>query len=92
MWQEQHLLASYKDGQTRLNAHLDDYAFLADRLLGQFEDQEQSGFFFTSHDHQQLIHRPKPDPDQAPPGQRCGRICLIALGAFARRETLPETC
>ena len=67
LWQEQHLLASYKDGQARLNAYLDDHAFLADRLLGQFEDQEQGGVFFTSHDHEQLIHRPKPGPDQVTP-------------------------
>lgn len=38
---------------------------LAEVLLDQFEDQENGGFFFTSHDHEQLIHRPKPVFDNA---------------------------
>ena len=40
---------------------------LADLLLEQFEDQETGGFFFTSHDHEKLIHRPKPGYDNATP-------------------------
>ena len=40
---------------------------LADTLLDQFEDKEQGGFFFTSNDHEQLIHRPKPGFDNATP-------------------------
>ena len=31
---------------------------LADMLLEQFEDKQGGGFFFTSHDHERLIHRP----------------------------------
>ncbi len=33
---------------------------LAERLLEQFEDPSNGGFFFTSNDHERLIHRPKP--------------------------------
>ncbi len=33
LWQEQHLLASYKDGQANFNAYLDDYVNLMDALL-----------------------------------------------------------
>ena len=104
MWREQHLCASYKDKEAKLNAYLDDYAFLldallelmqtefraqdlafakalADHLLSQFEDPEQGGFFFTSHDHEQLIHRPKPGPDQATPsGNGVAVIALQRLG------------
>jgi len=40
---------------------------LADVLLDQFEDKEAGGFFFTSHDHENLIHRPKPGYDNATP-------------------------
>ena len=40
---------------------------LADALLEQFEDAEAGGFFFTSHDHEQLIQRPKPPHDNATP-------------------------
>ena len=104
MRQENHLLASFKDDQARLNAYLDDYAFLLDALLelmqtefraqdlefaqhlanslpSQFEDPEQGEFFFTSHDHEQLIHRPKPGPDQATPsGNGLAVFALQRLG------------
>jgi uncharacterized protein YyaL (SSP411 family) len=36
-------------------------------LLEQFEDRGNGGFFFTSHDHERLIHRPKPGFDNATP-------------------------
>ena len=40
---------------------------LAKVLLEQFYDPEAGGFFFTSHDHEKLIHRPKPSYDSATP-------------------------
>jgi len=40
---------------------------LAEALLERFEDRESGGFFFTSHDHERLIHRPKPGYDNATP-------------------------
>ncbi len=40
---------------------------LAEVLLEQFEDRDNGGFFFTSHDHERLIHRPKPGHDNATP-------------------------
>jgi uncharacterized protein YyaL (SSP411 family) len=40
---------------------------LGDKLLDEFHDREAGGFFFTSHDHEKLIHRPKPGPDNATP-------------------------
>jgi uncharacterized protein YyaL (SSP411 family) len=40
---------------------------IAEVLLEQFEDRENGGFFFTSHDHERLIHRPKPGYDNATP-------------------------
>lgn len=49
---------------------VEDVAFaqsIADVLLAQFEDTERGGFFFTSHDHEPLIQRPKPGPDNATP-------------------------
>ena len=88
LWHDGRLLASYKQSAARLNAYLDDYAFLldallevmqagyreadmawarelADALLAHFEDAEHGGFFFTSHDHEALINRPKPGYDNA---------------------------
>ena len=40
---------------------------LADALLAHFEDPEKGGFFFTSHDHERLIHRSKLGHDNATP-------------------------
>ena len=104
MWQNDRLLATYKDGSAHLNAYLDDHAFLldallellqaefrpadlefaralADVLLEQFEDTQQGGFFFTSHDHEKLIHRPKPGHDNAmPSGNGVAAFALQRLG------------
>jgi uncharacterized protein YyaL (SSP411 family) len=57
---------------------------LADVLLAQFEDPERGGFFFTSHDHEQLIHRGKPGHDNATPsGNGVAAGALIGLGHLA---------
>jgi uncharacterized protein YyaL (SSP411 family) len=54
---------------------------LADVLLEQFEDRAEGGFFFTSHDHEKLIHRPKPSHDNATPsGNGIAACALQRLG------------
>ncbi len=54
---------------------------LADALLNHFEDTEQGGFFFTSHDHEALITRPKPGYDNATPsGNGVAAFALQRLG------------
>ena len=54
---------------------------LADVLLDQFEDQEKGGFYFTSHDHEALIYRPKPLTDDAlPSGNGVAAYVLSRLG------------
>ena len=54
---------------------------LAEALLDQFEDKHAGGFFFTSHDHEQLIHRPKPGHDNAmPAGNGIAAFALQRLG------------
>ena len=109
LWQEGRLRAVYKDGQARLNAYLDDYAFLiagilellqcrwrdgdldfaltlADVLVNQFEDRETGGFFFTAHDHEPLIQRPKPAHDDAlPAGNGVAAQVLLRLGHLTGR-------
>ena len=104
LWREGRLLASYQHGEARLNAYLDDYAYLldalletlqsgyresdmawageiADALLNHFEDADQGGFFFTSHDHETLITRSKPGHDQATPsGNGMAAFSLQRLG------------
>jgi hypothetical protein len=50
-------------------------------LLDHFEDQELGGFFFTSDDHEQLIHRSKSFSDDAiPAGNGIGARVLIRAG------------
>ncbi len=101
-WRDGRLSACHKDGRTRFNGYLDDYAFLlqgllellqaefraehlafardlAEALLERFHDPEAGGFFFTSHDHEPLIHRPKPAEDNATPSGNG-----IAAGALQR--------
>ncbi len=54
---------------------------LADALLERFEDRALGGFFFTSHDHEALIHRGKPGHDNATPaGNGIAAQALLALG------------
>jgi uncharacterized protein YyaL (SSP411 family) len=54
---------------------------IADRLLEQFEDAEQGGFYFLSHDHERLIHRPKSGYDNATPsGNGVAAFALQRLG------------
>ena len=104
LWRDGRLFASFKHGEARLNAYLDDHAFLldallealqagfraqdlawarelADALLAHFEDPQAGGFFFTSHDHEALITRPKPGYDNATPsGNGVAPFALQRLG------------
>jgi len=54
---------------------------IADALLERFEDREEGGFFFTAHDHESLIHRPKPGPDNATPSGN--GVAALALNRLA---------
>jgi hypothetical protein len=54
---------------------------LADVLLERFEDKEHGGFFFTAHDHETLIQRPKTAHDNAlPAGNGIAALALRRLG------------
>ena len=54
---------------------------LAEVLLEQFESKQTGGFFFTSHDHEKLIHRPMPGHDNATPsGNGVAAYALQRLG------------
>ena len=54
---------------------------LAEALLGRFEDPQEGGFFFTSHDHETLIQRPKSPYDNATPaGNGVTAFALQRLG------------
>lgn len=54
---------------------------LAEALLNHFEDADQGGFFFTAHDHERLIQRPKSFMDEAiPAGNAIATLALARLG------------
>lgn len=54
---------------------------LADALQRDFEDQDAGGFYFTAHDHEALIYRPKPTQDDAmPSGNAVAARALQDLG------------
>jgi len=63
------------------NEWLDWAIELADALLERFEDREHGGFYFTAHDHETLIQRPKPFADEAiPSGNGVATRSLLRLG------------
>jgi uncharacterized protein len=54
---------------------------LAEGLLHRFEDKTSGGFFFTAHDHEKLIQRPKSWTDEAvPSGNGIAARALLRLG------------
>jgi len=54
---------------------------LAEVLLAHFQDPKDGGFFFTSDDHERLIHRPKPLGDESlPAGNGVAAQVLQRLG------------
>jgi uncharacterized protein YyaL (SSP411 family) len=100
---EGRLLRTYRAGQAKLSAYLEDYAFLAhgllrlhtatgdgrwlrearamvDRMIADFEDREDGGFFFTAEGHESLLARPKDPLDNAlPSGNSAAVLDLLAL-------------
>jgi hypothetical protein len=59
---------------------------LADVLLERFQDRAAGGFFFTSDDHERLIHRSKSAMDNAlPAGNGIAARALLRLGALVGR-------
>ena len=57
---------------------------IANSLLENFEDSEQGGFFFTSHDHENLLYRSKTFSDDAMPnGNAVAANALLQLGLLS---------
>jgi uncharacterized protein YyaL (SSP411 family) len=54
---------------------------IGDALLEFFHDERAGGFFFTAHDHERLIHRPKPGHDNATPSGN--GVAAWALGRLS---------
>jgi uncharacterized protein YyaL (SSP411 family) len=104
------LLRTYKDGQSKLNGYLEDYAFLidsllalyqttgslrwleeahtlTDRLIEEFWDEEDGGFFYTGESHEELIVRSKDYLDNATPsGNSVAAEVLLHLAALTGND------
>jgi uncharacterized protein YyaL (SSP411 family) len=104
------LLRTYKDGQAKLNAYLEDYAFfveallalyettgelewfeaangLAAKMIDEFWDEENGGFFYTGNSHEDLIIRSKDYYDNATPsGNSVAAIVLLRLAVLTENE------
>ena len=104
------LLRTHKDGQSKLNGYLEDYAFFADGLLALYEatgtlrwleearaltdkmieefwDEEEGGFFYTGKSHEELIVRSKDYLDNATPsGNSVAAEVLLHLAALTGVE------
>ncbi len=66
---------------------LDVAVALAEALLERFEDRERGGFYFTPHDHEPLIHRPRPFADESiPSGNGVAARVLLRLGHVLGEE------
>lgn len=57
-----------------------DFTFLqalCDAMIAHFEDPQNGGFYFTSHDHEKLLYRPKPGADDAIPSANGAAASLL---------------
>ncbi len=67
--------------------YLDEAVRLGDRLLTDFHDEEQGGFFTTAADHELLIARGREGPDGATPsGNAVAAMALARLSFHRDRE------
>ncbi len=68
----------------------DDLAFaldLADAVLERFEDADSGGYYFTAHDHEQLIQRPRTLYDEATPsGYGVATLALARFGLLCGND------
>ncbi len=104
------MLRTHKDGQSKLNGYLEDYAFfadgllalyqatgtlrwleeakaLADKMIEEFWDEEEGGFFYTGKSHEELIVRSKDYFDNATPsGNSVAAEVLLQLAALTGDE------
>jgi uncharacterized protein len=109
-----HLLRTSRGGKAKLDAYLEDYAFLAhgllrlhaatgdpkrldqartvlDRMIADFSDAKDGGFFYTAEGHETLFARPKDAYDNALPGANSMAIRdLLALSVASREPKYRE--
>jgi uncharacterized protein YyaL (SSP411 family) len=103
------LLHTWRNGQAKLSAYLDGYAYLINALVSLYEAHFQErwideavlladsmlanfraptgGFYYTAHDHEQLIARQKELHDSSvPSGNSMAAYALLRLGSLTGRQ------
>ncbi len=109
------LQRTWREDKSKLNAYVDDYAFLIDGLLALhsatgeeewltaatkladdqiklFWDKETTGFFFTSHHHEELIARTKNAYDAVlPSGNSVSARNYLKLAALTDNKKYQQT-
>ncbi|MCY3823638.1 MAG: thioredoxin domain-containing protein, partial [Nitrospinae bacterium] len=114
MRDERGLLRSHREGVSKFNAYLDDYAFLivglvdlyeasfeprwiraasdlAREMISRYWDDGDGAFFFTAHDHEQLIVRKKMTQDGAvPSGNSMAALGLLKLAKLSGEAEFAE--
>ncbi len=64
---------------------------LAEAMIAKFWDPQDKGFFFTSADHESLIHRPKEFYDSAiPSGNSAAAFAMLRLWKLTGNEHWPQ--
>ncbi|MBC6413787.1 MAG: thioredoxin domain-containing protein [Chromatiales bacterium] len=60
---------------------------LSHTIIDYFEDAEHGGFYFTSHDHERLVQRPRTLTDEAlPAGYSLAATALFRMGSLLGEE------
>lgn len=60
---------------------------LANEMVAKFADRERNGFFFTTHQHEELFGRTKPSFDQPVPSPNATAVlALVTLGHYEEAE------
>ncbi len=78
--------------QTRWNTTTYNWALeIADSMIEYFYDRDHGGFYFTSHDHEELLYRSKQFADEAiPNGNACAVSALYILGLLSGKTSYLE--
>ena len=89
--------ANFADGLTRLFENGGGSEFilaaidLSERMIAEFRDEEDGGFYFTGSDHESLIARPKDAIDNATPASNAmAATALLRLAALTGRADFEE--
>ncbi len=110
MWDGSKLLRIYKNGESKIDGCLEDYAYfleglialyevtfdsvwieranqLADKIIDQFSEEEEGGFYMTGRSAEKLVVRLKSAADEAiPSANAVAALSLLRLGYLTGKQ------